>query len=240
MTLGCAEKYPPKLIVEGHPARPWAYEGDAPDVKEPITWHSAADLDRIAGEYVRAQNIDLSAPATTTAPAPATATAPEVVERRGDFSKETRFASVYGSTNFGDAGKGEMYLLHVGFGYHFEDYQSISLDLFGGYVRSGIDDNGGVIGADAVYRNHFYRGADDEWTIFLEGGLGLQQASTNYSGERHFNFRTRFGLGASFEIDEGVRALVGASYQHISDAGMAGGGGGFDGPMLYAGVTFSF
>ena len=103
-----------------------------------------------------------------------------------------------------------------------------------------IDDNGGVIGFDAVYRNHFWRGEDDDWTIFLEGGLGLQQASTNFSGERHFNFRTRVGFGASFEIDEDVRAFVGGTYQHISDAGIAGGGGGFDGPMLWAGVSFPF
>ena len=231
LTLGCAEKYPPTLIVEGHPARPWAYEGDAPEVKGSITWHSPADLDRISRDDVRAKNIDFSAPTTT---------APEAVVRRGDFSKETRFASVYGSTIFGDEDKGEMYLLHGGVGYYFQDYQSISLDPFGGYVRSGIDDNGGVIGLDAVYRNHFYRNEDDSLTIFFDGGLGLQQASTNFSGERHFNFRIRIGFGASFKIDENVRAFVGANYQHISDAGISGEGGGFDGPMLYGGVTFPF
>ena len=47
-------------------------------------------------------------------------------------------------------------------------------------------------------------------------------------------------FGASFEIDERVRGFVGGTYQHISDAGIDGGGGGFDGPMLWAGVTFPF
>ena len=68
----------------------------------------------------------------------------------------------------------------------------------------------------------------------------MQQASTNFSGERHFNFRIRVGVGASLEVREHVRAFVGASYQHISDAGIAGGGCVFDGPMLCAGVTFPF
>ena len=231
--LGCAQNYSPLLIVDGHSARPAAGEGDAPDVKESITRYSAtAGLERVWREDVRQAKMDVSA---------ATTTAPQVIRApRGDFSKGTRLASVYGSTIFGDEGKGEMYLLHGGVGTYFKDYESINLDLFGGYVRSGIDDPGGVIGFDAVYRNHFLREEDDDWTVFFDGGLGLQQASTNFSGERHFNFRIRIGFGATFEINEDVRAFLGASYQHISDAGIAGGGGGFDGPMLWAGVTFPF
>jgi len=230
LTLGCAQKHAPELLVEGHLAFPRAPGGDAADVGGLITLHSTAGLNPVSQDYVYAQNADPSVPAT----------APEAVVRPGDFSKGTRFADVYGSTIFGDEGKGEMYLLHVGFGQYFRDYQSISLDLFGGYVRSGIDDNGGAIGLDVVYRNHFYRDEDDERTIFFDGGLGLQEASTNFSGERHFNFRIRVGFGASFQIDDRVRAFIGANYIHISDAGMEGGGGGFDGPMLYGGVTFPF
>jgi len=233
LTLGCVAKYPPELVVEGPPAQPRADDGDAPEVEGSITWYSAAaDVDGISREEVRAQDIDASVPPATTAP--------DVAMRLGEFGKDTRFASVYGSTIFGDEGKGEMYALHGGVGYYVEDYQSVSLDLFGGYVQSGIDDDGGAIGFDLVYRNHFYRHEDDDWTILFEGGLGLQQASTNFSGERHLNFRTRIGFGASFEIDEHVRAFVGGTYQHISDAGIAGGGGGFDGPMIWAGVTFPF
>jgi hypothetical protein len=147
---------------------------------------------------------------------------------------------VYGSAIFGDSGKGEMYLAHIGFGYYFEDYEAINLDFFGGYVRSGIDDNGGAIGLDVLYRNHFLRSEDDKRTIFFDGGLGLQQASTNFSGERHFNLRIMCGFGGSLQIDNNARLFGGCRYIHISDAGIEGGGGGFDGPMVYAGITFPF
>ena len=158
----------------------------------------------------------------------------------GEFSKTTWVGNVYGSAIFGDSGKGEMYLAHIGFGYYFEDYQAINLDFFGGYVRSGIDDNGGVIGLDVLYRNHFLRSEDDKRTIFFDGGLGLQQASTNFSGERHFNLRIMLGFGGSLQIDNNARLFGGCRYIHISDAGISGGGGGFDGPMVYAGITFPF
>jgi hypothetical protein len=158
----------------------------------------------------------------------------------GEFAKTTWVGNVYGSAIFGDSGKGEMYLAHIGFGYYFEDYQTINLDFFGGYVRSGIDDNGGAIGLDVLYRNHFLRSEDDKRTIFFDGGLGLQQASTNFSGERHFNLRIMCGFGGSLQIDDNARLFGGCRYIHISDAGIEGGGGGFDGPMLWAGITFPF
>ncbi len=158
----------------------------------------------------------------------------------GEFSRTTWVGNVYGSAIFGDSGKGEMYLAHIGFGYYFEDYQSVNLEFFGGYVRSGIDDNGGAIGLDVLYRNHFLRSEDDKRTIFFDGGLGLQQASTNFSGERHFNLRIMGGFGGSLQIDNNARLFGGCRYIHISDAGIEGGGGGFDGPMVYAGITFPF
>lgn len=158
----------------------------------------------------------------------------------GEFSKTTWVGNMYGSAIFGDSGKGEMHVVHIGFGYYFEDYEAINLDFFGGYVRSGIDDDGGAIGLDVLYRNHFLRSEDDKRTIFFDGGLGFQQASTNFSGERHFNIRFMFGFGGSLQIGNNARVFGGCRYIHISDAGIEGGGGGFDGPMVFAGLTFPF
>ncbi len=166
--------------------------------------------------------------------------APGDGDTRDAFRTGATMATVYGSAIFGDSGKGEMYLAHVGVHRFVEDDQSLGLELCGGYVRSGIDDDGGAIGFDVVYRNHFQHDDDAGRSVYFNAGLGLQQASTNFSGRRHLNFRMRIGFGATFAIDERATAVIGADYIHISDAGIEGGGGGFDGPMLYAGLSFPF
>ncbi|MCZ6837306.1 MAG: acyloxyacyl hydrolase [Planctomycetota bacterium] len=148
--------------------------------------------------------------------------------------------NTYASASFGDSGKGEQYAAHVGFSYALDDDVSLGIDFFGGYVRSGIDDNGGVVGLDIVYRHHFLKSEDERKTLFFNAGGGLQQASTNFSGERHFNFRGLIGFGATFQLDGQARLMLGGNYLHISDAGIKGGRGGFDGAMLYAGLTFPF
>ena len=71
-------------------------------------------------------------------------------------------------------------------------------------------------------------------------GGGLQQQSTNFSGSRHFNFRVMGGGGGTLRVTDQVRMTGGMRYLHISDAGIEGGGGGFDGFMFYAGTMFSF
>jgi hypothetical protein len=128
---------------------------------------------------------------------------------------------------------------HLGVGYHVWDRVGLHLDAFGAYVRSGIDDDGAAIGADLVARWHVLADEAIRWTAYLDAGVGLQQASTDYSGSRHFNFRLHPGLGGTLAVVGSVRMLGGVRYLHISDAALAGGGGGgFDGVYLYLGSTF--
>ena len=191
----------------------------------------------VEGPLALMTHLSFDRPPTEPAPDPAGAAAAPLL---GEFRKSTWVGNLYGSAIFGDSGKGEMYLVHVGFGYYFEDYESIHLDFFGGDTHSGIDDDGGAIGVDVLYRNHFSRSEDESRTIYYDGGVGFQQASTNFSGERHFNLRIMFGFGGSLQIDNHARLFGGCRYIHISDAGIEGGGGGFDGPMVYAGIKFPF
>ena len=172
--------------------------------------------------------------------APASGAAPDGPAARDPFARHTWTFQTYGSAAFGDPGKGEMYAGHAGFGYHVADNVSINLDGFGAWIRSGIDDDGVGGGADALVRGHLLRDASARWSIYMDGGAGVQQASTNFAGARHFNFRLLIGFGATLRLAERVRFLGGARYLHISDAGIKGGGGGFDGPMVYAGLTIPF
>jgi hypothetical protein len=104
------------------------------------------------------------------------------------FLKGTQELHTYASVLIGDSGKGEMYALHVGYGYFLRDRLSINIDTLSAYIRSGIDDNGAAIGLDVLFREHFYTSHDDLCSVYLEAGSGLQQQSTNFSGRRHFNF----------------------------------------------------
>jgi opacity protein-like surface antigen len=161
-------------------------------------------------------------------------------ERIGEFSKGYQKWQTYVSAAGFDKGKGEMYALHLGYGYFFMDDFSINIDVLGSYIRSGIDDNGVAAGLDVIFRHHPFKGHDNLWSLYLDVGAGLQQQSTNFAGSRKFNFRLLGGGGATFRVAENVRLMAGMRYLHISDAGIEGGGGGFDGFQFYAGSTFPF
>ena len=159
---------------------------------------------------------------------------------KNGFLKGTQSWQAYASAAAGDQGKGEMYALHLGYGYFFLDYLAVNIDVLGAYIRSGIDDNGYAAGLDVIFRRHFSWVDDDPWSVYLDIGGGLQQQSTHFSGSRHFNFRVMGGGGGTIRVADRVRLLGGIRYLHISDAGIEGGGGGFDGFMFYAGAMFPF
>ena len=168
------------------------------------------------------------------------ATQNPVKEQANGFSRGTRKWQTYASAAAGDHGKGEMYALHVGYGYFLRDYLSVNMDVLGAYIRSGIDDNGVAAGLDVIFRRHFSWVDDDQWSVYLDLGGGLQQQSTNFAGSRHFNFRVMGGGGGTLRVAGQIRMMGGIRYLHISDAGIEGGGGGFDGFMFYAGAMFPF
>ena len=162
------------------------------------------------------------------------------IKLKSDFSKGNQSWQIYGSAAAGDKGKGEMYALHLGYGYFFLDYFAVNIDVLGAYIRSGIDDDGYAAGLDVIFRRHFSWVDDDPWSVYLDIGGGLQQQSTHFSGSRHFNFRVMGGGGGTVRVADRARLMGGIRYLHISDAGIEGGGGGFDGFMFYGGVMFSF
>jgi hypothetical protein len=161
-------------------------------------------------------------------------------ERIGEYSKGHRKWQTYVSGAGFDEGKGEMYALHLGYGYFIMDDFSVNIDVLGSYIHSGIDDNGVAVGLDVIFRRHLIKGHDNLWSLYLELGAGLQQQSTDFAGNRRFNFRLLGGGGATFRVTNNARIMTGIRYLHISDAGIEGGGGGFDGLQFYAGSMFPF
>ena len=191
----------------------------------------AADLEKIFSGSSAPTAVSDTAPINPKEPAG---------ERTGDFSKGHQKWQTYVSAAGFDPGKGEMYAVHLGYGYFFMDDISVNIDVMGGYIRSGIDDNGVAAGLDVIFRDHLIKGHDNLWSLYLELGSGLQQQSTYFAGNRKFNFRLIAGGGTTFRVAENARLMVGTRYLHISDAGIDGGGGGFDGLQFYAGSMFTF
>ena len=70
----------------------------------------------------------------------------QLIRPGNGFSRGTRKWQTYASAAAGDHGKGEMYALHLGYGYFLRDYLSINIDVLGAYIRSGLDDNGVAAG----------------------------------------------------------------------------------------------
>ena len=157
-----------------------------------------------------------------------------------EFSRGTQKWRTYASFAGGDQGKGNLYALHFGWGKFLWDLLSFNVDIFGAYIRSGIDDNGVGIGLDVIFRRHFLMSNDDSYSVYLDIGGGLESQSTEFAGTRYFNFRVLGGGGGTIRVTEHVRLMGGLRYLHISDAGIDGGGGGFDGYQVYGGVMMPF
>lgn len=157
-----------------------------------------------------------------------------------DFSRGTRKWQIYPSFAGGDQGKGNLYALHFGYGKFLWDQFSFNVDIFGAYIRSGIDDNGIGYGLDLIFRQHFLMKNDDTYSVYLDLGGGFEIQSTEFAGTRNFNFRVLGGGGGTVRVTENVRLMGGLRYLHISDAGIDGGGGGFDGYQVYIGMMIPF
>ncbi len=85
---GCAERYTPKILVEGHPPRIYEYiDGDTP-VTEIRGWYNAQQLDEIVREYVRQNEIDFDFRGTETQ---------FWVGREREYLAEASYSSGFGS-----------------------------------------------------------------------------------------------------------------------------------------------
>ncbi len=144
----------------------------------------------------------------------------------------------YGSAGVFDSDKGEIYTGHIGVGYYFVDDLSINLEAFGGWVTPERDEHGGVGGFDLLLRWHFVN--EDGYSLYIDGGAGFQQATTNYPSDSHHNFRPQFGIGGTLELFDSARLMVGVRWLHISNAGTTDGNDGFDGAQFYAGLMIPF
>lgn len=187
--------------------------------------------------------------------APVAAEAPDATSlfEQGRFT-----ANTLASIEFGDEGDAQ-YLGHFGGGWFVLDGLSLNAEVLAGVADPTGEEEALVIGLDAVLRWHLLRGADDddeeksaeerrasasdaaaEWSLFLDIGGGIQQASDEFPPGSHFNFRSRLGFGGTIEVAEDVSLIGGASFVHISNSNIGDENPGMSGTLVYVGVLFHF
>ncbi len=155
-----------------------------------------------------------------------------------DFAEGTFSFQFYGSTVVGDSEHGYIHTAHVGAGWYFVDDLSINLEAIGGWVDSKTDDDGGVGGLDLLFRWHFLK--DEDWSLYVDGGAGFQQATTNFPSDSHHNFRPQVGMGFTYDLTDRARLMGGARWLHISNASTTEGNDGLDAAQLYLGLMMPF
>ncbi len=158
--------------------------------------------------------------------------------RSGPFAKGTWTLESYGSTTFFDEGHGKISAANIGVGYHVAEGLSLNAIAFGGWVNSEVDDDGIVGGLDYLLRWHLKRG--DGWSVYVDGGIGFQEAETDFPSDSHHNFRPQIGLGGTSPLFHNARIMGGVRYLHISNGSTTSGNDGGDWAEPYLGVMLSF
>lgn len=130
----------------------------------------------------------------------------------------------------------------ISFDYFFVKNLEIQMEFDGWFFNQQGRDSGAG-GFQLQFRYHFYN--KGRLSIFAEGGAGFVLATQPVPAlGTDFNFTPRGGMGLTFRLSKKsrTRLVLGARWQHISNARAFGAGKnpGRDNAMVYAGVMFPF
>lgn len=105
-------------------------------------------------------------------------------------------------------------------------------------------DNAGALSISGMARWHFLVDDERDWTLFLDGGMGLLYADPSVPSDgSQFNFLPRLGAGATYRLTHGgARLEAGIAWQHVSNARIFGDqdNPGLDSARLFVGLIFPF
>jgi len=118
--------------------------------------------------------------------------------------------------------------------------EDLSLDLeFNAFGTDQTGNDAAGFNFNVLLRWHFL--ARETWSIYLDGGAGMLITSSDVPEEgSSFNFTPQAGVGASFDVWARNRLLVGARWQHISNANLYSNNPGRDSVMAYVGLSIPF
>lgn len=123
----------------------------------------------------------------------------------------------------------------IGLSWFFVDNVSLDVEFTGLGIKQPGDD-AGAGDVSLLFRWHFL--VRERWTLYVEGGAGLLWASQDVPPDgTSFNFTPQVGLGATYDLGNDVRLMVGARWFHISNARLSDNNPGLDSVMAYVGVS---
>ncbi len=122
-----------------------------------------------------------------------------------------------------------------------QDFE-LDLEFAGWWFDQDKQDDSGAGNFNLLFRWHFLDKGD--WTLFADAGAGVLLATDEIpDGGSEFNFTPRAGVGATVRLGNSPnRLLVGARWQHISNARVFGDSRnpGRDAAVIYAALVFPF
>jgi hypothetical protein len=105
-------------------------------------------------------------------------------------------------------------------------------------------DNAVGLNASILFRWHIYPAHKENWSVYLDGGIGALVATDQVpDGGTSFDFTPRFGAGVTRRLgDSGARLQAGVRWHHISNARITGdhNNPARDAPLVYIGVMIPF
>ena len=132
----------------------------------------------------------------------------------------------------------ELALLGIEFDYFIEDNLSLDIGLNILDVTQAGDNTDGL---NFTLQLRWHAIAKENWSFFLEGGVGMLWTEDNVPSDgSDFNFTPQVGLGFSFDAGNQARWLLGFRWHHISNANTHRTNPGRDSIMIWAGITFPF
>ena len=128
-----------------------------------------------------------------------------------------------------------------GVSYFLIDDLSLDLDFSGMYIDQE-GDNAVAVNMNMLLRWHFHHDRQRNWTLYLDGGIGLFQANEDVPAFKgsHFNFTPQLGGGVSWQVARDVQMLAGLRWHHISNANIFDVNDGRDSAFVYVAVSFPF
>jgi len=137
------------------------------------------------------------------------------------FPKGTFTLQAYGTVASGIDAEEIFDSAAFGGSYYLFDNVSLGVEASGYHFVQAPGDDGWMYGVAGVLRHHLFQ--FDRATLFADVTFGPAEATKRVpDAGTYFNFTTRAGIGATWQLQDNLYLIGGARYFHLSNARIEG------------------